>query len=102
MRAGFWRSFVLALLLLCVQQLALSHVLDHVGTHVLQLEPDGDGGDCPECLALGGVQPGGAGPVATSLLPAVGSDCLVLPHDAGPVRRPLSAHAIRAPPKNGN
>jgi hypothetical protein len=100
MRAGFWRACALALLLLFVQQLALTHVLEHVAADTLQFVPEGDAGDCPECLALGGLQPGGTTTGKPWSATGPSEAGLAFAFTAGPARRVLIAHAIRAPPEN--
>jgi len=100
MRAGFWRACGLALLLLFVQQLAVLHALEHVAADVLQFDADSDGGDCPECLALGGLQPGGGPPGQAWSSMRLADEGPAFVPVAGPSRRTEVAHAIRAPPGN--
>lgn len=98
--AAFWRACGFALLLLFVQQLALTHALEHVAADILQIEPEGDAADCPECLALGGLQPGGATPGLAWSAAAPGDAAVALALVTGPARRAPSSQAIRAPPAN--
>lgn len=100
MTTRFWRACGFALLLLFVQQLALTHALEHVAADVLQLDTDGDGGACHECLALGGLQAGGATPGMTWAAAGAAGNVLESALASAPARRPASAHAIRAPPEN--
>lgn len=99
MTLRFWRTCGFALLLLFVQQLALTHALEHVAADVLQLEAPGDA-DCAQCLALGGLHPGGAAAGSPWSMAAPAAEILELAVTAGPARRPSAAHAIRAPPEN--
>lgn len=95
-----WHACALALLLLFVQQLALTHALEHLTADVLQFEADGDAGDCPECLALGGLQPGSATVGQAWSAPDLSDTALAFVLAPAPARRPATAHAIRAPPEN--
>ena len=98
--ARFWRVCALALLLLFAQHLAQTHALEHRPLDGLSATAGGDTADCPQCLALGGLQ-GGAMATALSAPPPVATDvsqkCL---SSAEPSRRVSTAHAIRAPPEN--
>lgn len=97
--ARFWRACGFVLLLLFVQQLVLTHVVDHVAASQ-QLDDGEADGDCLQCLALSGIQGAGGMPsvdLAASL--AATSRPAVTGRDDVP-RRPASAHAIRAPPQN--
>lgn len=96
----FWRACGFALLLLFVQQLALTHALAHVTADVLHLEADGDTGDCPQCLALGGLQPGGATPAKAWSAPGLADAGPTVVRATEPARRIATAHSIRAPPEN--
>lgn len=100
MTIGLWRAVALALLLLFVQQLSLAHALEHVAADTLQFTPEGDAADCPECLALGGLQPGGAPPGKAWLAMELADEGLVFVLVAGPSGRAEVAHAIRGPPEN--
>lgn len=100
MSTRFWRACALALLLLFVQQLAATHVLEHSVADVLQQAPDGDGTDCPECLAFAGLQPGGANAGVPWSVAALADVPLALDLAAGLSRQTATAHTIRAPPEN--
>jgi hypothetical protein len=102
MTTGFWRACGLALLLLFVQQLTLTHALEHIAADVVQLAPEDDAAACPECLALGGLQPGATTAGRPWSLPLLADEPQILALAAGPSRRPEAAHAIRAPPENRN
>jgi hypothetical protein len=102
MTSGFWRACVLALLPIFVQQLAATHALEHVADHAWQLAPDGEDADCPECLLLGGLQPGGISASVPWPLADLADAPPALDLAAEPPRRSQSAHAIRAPPENRN
>ncbi len=98
--ASFWRACGLALLLLFVQHLAQTHALEHMAADSLVAAAGDDVSGCPQCLALGGLH-GGAMATAGGNLPPTASDGpLVFMPAAESPRRPISAHAIRAPPEN--
>jgi hypothetical protein len=102
MTSGFWRACVLALLLIFVQQLAATHALEHVADHAWQLAPDGEDADCPECLVLGGLQPGGISASVPWSLAVLADGPLAPDLAVEPPRRTQSAYAIRAPPEDRN
>jgi hypothetical protein len=92
----------LALLLIFVQQLAATHALEHVADHAWQLAPDGEDADCPECLVLGGLQPGGISASVPWSLAVLADGPLAPDLAVEPPRRTQSAYAIRAPPEDRN
>lgn len=100
MTSRIWRACSFALLLLFVQQLALTHALEHVAADMLHLDADGDAAGCPECLALGGLQPGGATAGSAWSVSGPASTPYALALATAPLRRVATAHAIRAPPDN--